>query len=59
MFPYSARRRISMTDSLQLGIFAAVLIAFVVTGCLVTRVPKKPPNTGPVKHCSAGEGWTD
>ena len=50
MFPYSARRRISMTDSLQLGIFAAVLIAFVVTGCLVTRVPKKPPNIGPVKH---------
>ena len=32
-----------MMDSLQLGIFAAVLIAFVVIGCLVTRVPKRRP----------------
>ena len=39
-----------MADDLQLGIFAAVLIAFVVTGCLVTRAPKKTSNAGPVKH---------
>jgi hypothetical protein len=25
-------------------------MAFVVCGCLVTRVPKKVPDTGPVKH---------
>ena len=30
-----------MTDNLELGLFLAVLIAFVVCGCLVTRVPKK------------------
>ncbi len=37
-----------MADNLQLGLFLAVLIAFVVTGCLVTRAPIS--NTGPVKH---------
>jgi hypothetical protein len=37
------RRRTSMTDNLQLGIFAAVLIAFVLVGCLATRAPKKTP----------------
>jgi hypothetical protein len=40
----------SMVDNLELGTFLAVLIAFVVCGCLVTRVPKKAPNTVPVKH---------
>ena len=30
-----------MTDVLQLGIFVAVLIAFVVVGCLATRTPNK------------------
>jgi hypothetical protein len=44
------RRRMSMTDNLELGLFLAVLIAFVVCGCLVTRVPKKTPYAGPVKH---------
>jgi hypothetical protein len=39
-----------MADDLQLGIFLAVLMAFVLCGCLVTRVPKKAPNAGPVKH---------
>jgi hypothetical protein len=32
-----------MTDVLQLGIFVAVLIAFVVIGCLATRASKKSP----------------
>ena len=32
-----------MTDTLQLGIFIAVLLAFVVCGCLVTRARKKTP----------------
>jgi hypothetical protein len=32
-----------MTDNLQLGIFVAVLIAFVLVGCLATRAPKKTP----------------
>ena len=40
----------SMVDNLELGIFLAVLIAFVVCGCLVTRAPKKAPSTGSVKH---------
>ena len=31
----------SVADNLELGIFLAVLIAFVVCGCLVTRAPKK------------------
>ena len=39
-----------MTDNLELGLFLAVLIAFVVCGCLVTRAPKKTPYAGPVKH---------
>ena len=39
----------SMADNLELGLFLAVLMAFVVCGCLVTRVPKKVPDTGPVK----------
>jgi len=38
-----------MTDTLELAIFLAVLIAFVVCGCLVTRAPKMKPKTGPVK----------
>ena len=32
-----------MTDTLQLGIFIAVLLAFVVCGCIVTRAPKSTP----------------
>jgi len=40
----------SMADNLELGIFLAVLLAFVICGCLVTRAPKKAPGTGPVKH---------
>jgi hypothetical protein len=36
-----------MVDQLQLGIFVAVVIAFVVIGCLVTRAPKKTPKSGP------------
>jgi hypothetical protein len=39
-----------MADNLELGIFLAVLLAFVVCGCLVTRAPKKTPYVGPVKH---------
>jgi hypothetical protein len=31
-----------MMDTLQLGIFVAVLIAFVLVGCLATWAPKKP-----------------
>jgi hypothetical protein len=34
----------SMMDNLELGIFLAILIAFVVCGCLVTRAPKKTPD---------------
>jgi hypothetical protein len=49
MPPYAGLEK-SMADNLQLGIFLAVLIAFVVTGCLVTRAPKKTSNTGPMKH---------
>jgi hypothetical protein len=33
----------SMVDQLQLGIFVAILIAFVVVGCHATRPPKKKP----------------
>jgi len=40
----------SMLDNLELGLFLAVLLAFVVCGCLVTRAPKKAPYVGPVKH---------
>jgi hypothetical protein len=39
-----------MADNLEFGIFVAVLIAFVVCGCIATRAPKKTSNTGPVKH---------
>ena len=46
-----------MADNLELGIFVAVLMAFVVCGCLVTRAPKKAPNTWPGEALnSAGEG---
>jgi hypothetical protein len=34
---------IMMTDGLELGTFAAVLIAFVFVGCLATRARKKSP----------------
>jgi hypothetical protein len=34
----------SMMDNLELGIFLAIVIAFVVCGGLVTRAPKKAPN---------------
>jgi len=47
---FAGRRRKSMADQLQLGIFVAVLIAFVVMGCLATRPPKKTPKTGPAKE---------
>jgi hypothetical protein len=40
----------SMTDNLELGIFLAVLLAFVACGCLVTRTSKNTPDVGPVKH---------
>ena len=40
----------SMADNLELGIFLAVLLAFVICGCLVTRAPKKAPGIDPVKH---------
>jgi hypothetical protein len=39
-----------MADNLELGLFLAVLMAFVVCGCLVTRAPKKMPDTVPAKH---------
>ena len=39
-----------MKDTLEFGIFLAVLIAFVVIGCLATRAPKKTSNTRPLKH---------
>lgn len=32
-----------MTDTLQLGLLGAILIAFVVIGCLATRTPKNAP----------------
>jgi len=38
-----------MKDTLEFGIFLAILIAFVVIGCLATRAPKMKPKTGPVK----------
>jgi hypothetical protein len=46
---HAARLRKSMVD-VELGIFLAVLIAFVICGCLVTRAPKKAPYAGPLKH---------
>jgi hypothetical protein len=39
----------SMSDNLELATFLAVLIAFVVCGCLVTRAPTKTTSTGSVK----------
>jgi hypothetical protein len=39
-----------MKDTLEFGIFLAILIAFVVIGCLATRAPKKTPKAGPMKH---------
>ena len=41
-----------MTDSLQLGIFVAILIAFVFVGCLATRTPNKSPYRQPSGRCS-------
>ena len=32
-----------MIDNLEFGIFIAILVAFVVCGCVATRVPKKTP----------------
>lgn len=40
----------NMVDSLELGIFVAVMIGFVVIGCLATWAPKKTPKTGPAKE---------
>jgi len=39
-----------MKDTLEFGIFLAILIAFVVIGYLATRAPKKTSNTRPMKH---------
>jgi len=39
-----------MTDSLELGLFAVALIAFVFVGCLATRARKKTQETGPRKE---------
>jgi hypothetical protein len=39
-----------MTDSLELGAFAAVLIAFVFVGCLATRAKKKTLKTDTPKE---------
>jgi len=39
-----------MTDTLQLGIFVAVLIAFMLVGCLATRAEKKTPKTDTPKE---------
>jgi len=39
-----------MKDTLEFGIFLAVLIAFVFVGCLATRVRKKTPETRPAKE---------
>ncbi len=38
-----------MMDNLELGIFLAVLLAFVICGCLVTWAPNKTLNAGTVK----------
>ncbi len=45
----------SMSDNLELATFLAVLIAFVLCGCLATRAPKKTSNSGPVKD----RAWTN
>ena len=39
-----------MTDTLQLEIFVAVLIAFVFVGCLATRAKKKTLKTDTPKE---------
>ena len=39
-----------MRDTLELGIFVAILIAFVFVGCLATRARKKTAETRPVKE---------
>jgi hypothetical protein len=39
-----------MMDSVELGIFAAVLIAFVFVGCLATRAKKKTTLTDTPKE---------
>ena len=39
-----------MRDTLELGIFVAILIAFVVIGCLATRIKKKPPKSDTPKE---------
>ena len=39
-----------MTDTLQLAIFVAVLIAFVFVGCLATWAKKKRLKTDPPKE---------
>ena len=44
-----------MKDTLEFGIFLAVLIAFVVIGCLATQASKKSSNTGPVKDEAYGQ----
>ena len=45
-----------MTDTLQFGIFVAVLIAFVFVGCLATRAPKKTPKLTRRKNKPARRG---
>jgi hypothetical protein len=42
MPPYAGEGE-EQEDTLQFGVFVAVLIAFVVIGCLATRAPKKTP----------------
>jgi hypothetical protein len=39
-----------MTDTLELGIFVAVVIAFVFVGCLATQIKKKAPKTDTPKE---------
>ncbi len=39
-----------MTDTLELGIFVAIVIAFVFVGCLATRVKKKTTKTDTPKE---------
>jgi hypothetical protein len=39
-----------MKDTLEFGMFLAILIAFVIIGCLATRAPKKKPKTGAAKE---------
>jgi hypothetical protein len=39
-----------MMDSLELGLFAGLVIAFVFVGCLATRAKKKTPKTDTPKE---------